>query len=318
MAELEAYFAQRIDEILDLLHQLVEIESPSTDKTAVDRIGAFVAQLARGIGAEVSIVPHEQQGNQVLARWGNGSGQFLVLCHLDTVWPFGTLRQRPWRVENGRVFGPGCLDDKAGTAIVLTAMKGLRDLGITPVHPVTALFNSDEEIGSPASRHLITREAAQAKLVLCMEPSLPDGSLKVQRKGTARYTITALGQSAHSGANHEQGINAIEELAHQIVRIQGMTDYDAGTTVNVGSVRGGTRANVVPDQAQIDVDVRLPTKKEGERMVAAIKALEPVLPGARLHIEGGRDRPPRAANGPAGRSPISLVSSNSNFGIITA
>lgn len=290
--------------MLDLLGRLVEMESPSTDKAATDRVAGFVADLAGRLGARVTVVPQERWGNHVVARWNGGEEVvgpgFLLLCHLDTVWPVGTLAERPWQVAADRATGPGCYDDKAGAVIILTALKGLGELGVSPKHPVTVLFNSDEEVGSVSSRPLIEAEAAKARVVFCVEPARPNGALKVWRKGTGRYTITVWGRAAHAGADHEKGINAIEELAHQILRLQRMTDYDRGTTVNVGWVQGGTRANVVPDQAQARVDVRVRTALEGERIATALTALEPVLPGARLAVTGGMSRPPM------GESPTTL------------
>jgi glutamate carboxypeptidase len=276
------------------------MESPSTDKAAVDRVARFVAERARAAGAEVTVLPQERWGDHLLARWGDGAGGFLLLCHLDTVWPVGTLAERPWRVEGEQAFGPGVYDDKASAAIILAALEGLQALGLAPRHPVTVLFNSDEEVGSPSSRPLIEAEAARARVVFCVEPARPDGALKVWRKGTGRYTVTALGRAAHAGADHEKGVNAIEELAHQVLRLQAMTDYGAGTTVNVGRIEGGTRANIVPDRAQVRVDVRVKTMAEWERISAAIAALQPVLPGARLVVEGGMSRPPMEA------SPVTL------------
>jgi glutamate carboxypeptidase len=302
MTDLRMYFSQRTEELLDLLRRLVELESPSTDKAATDRIGRFVAQIAREAGASVTLVPQERWGDHVLARWGEGEGGFLLLCHLDTVWPVGTLAERPWRVEGGKAFGPGCLDDKASAVVVLAALRGLADLGLAPSRPVTALFNSDEEVGSRSSRSLIEAEAARAGVVFCVEPATPDGSLKVWRKGTARYVVTALGKAAHSGADHDKGINAIAELAHQVLRLQGMTDYALGTTVSVGWVQGGTRTNIVPDRAEARVDVRVQTVVEGNRMVAAFDGLQPVVPGARLTVEGGLSRPPME------ESPVTLES----------
>jgi len=302
MADLISYFSRRTDGILDLLRQLVEIESPSTDKAAADRIARFVARIAGEAGASVTITRRERRGDHVLARWGGGEGEkgLLLLCHLDTVWPLGTLAERPWRVEGDRAYGPGSLDNKASAAIILMAIKGLQDLGISPSRPVTFLFNSDEEIGSRSSRSIIEAEATRAVVVFCMEPALPNGSLKVWRKGTGLYTITALGQAAHSGADHDKGINAIEELAHQILRVQGMTDYQAGTTVSVGRVQGGTRTNVVPERARAQIDVRVQTVAEGHRLSKNIEALQPVLAGARLVIEGGLSRPPME------KSPLTL------------
>ncbi|HDQ73680.1 MAG TPA: M20 family peptidase, partial [Chloroflexi bacterium] len=283
MLEILHYFVeQHQDEMLDLLQQLVEIESPSTDKAATDRVARFVAQVAREAGADVTFVPQEAYGDHLLARWGTGDDGFLLLCHLDTVWPVGTLAERPWRVEGERAIGPGSMDNKASAAIILSAMQGLQDLGRTPCRPVTMLFNTDEEIGSHSSRALIEQEAQRAGVVFCIEPALPDGSLKVWRKGTGSYTITARGRAAHAGADHAKGVNAIEELAHQILLLQAMTDYVLGTTVSTGVVSGGTRSNVVPDWAEVVVDLRVRTVTEGQRIVAAIERLQPVLPGARL------------------------------------
>lgn len=300
MPDLIDFFARRASAALDLLRGLVEMESPSTDKAAVDRVVRYVAERARAAGAEVTLIPQERWGDHLLARWGDGEGRFLLLCHLDTVWPVGTLAERPWRVEGERAFGPGVYDDKASAAIILTALEGLQAMGLSPRYPVTVLFNSDEEVGSPSSRPLIEAEAARARVVFCVEPARPDGALKVWRKGTGRYVITALGRAAHAGADHERGINAIEELAHQVLRLQRMTDYEAGTTVNVGRIEGGIRANIVPDRASVRVDVRVKTAAEWERISAAIEALEPVLPGARLMVEGGMSRPPMEA------SPVTL------------
>lgn len=292
MADLRVYFAQRIGPMLGALRQLVELESPSTNRAAVNRLVHVVAEMVQGIGGAVSSVPGQRWGDHLVCRWGEGPGGFLVLAHLDTVWAVGTLRRRPWHVEDGRAYGPGSLDDKAGVVIALAALSGLRELGLSPRRPVTVLFNTDEEVGSPSSRQLIEEEARRAGVVFCMEPALADGGLKVWRKGTGRYEVIAHGRAAHSGSDHALGVNAIEELAHQIVRLQQMTDYTVGTTVNVGRVRGGTRTNVVPDRAQAVVDVRVETAAEGERIDRAIRSLQPVLPGARLEIRGGLSRPP--------------------------
>ncbi|RME39976.1 MAG: M20 family peptidase [Thermoflexia bacterium] len=299
-AALLSWFEAHTSQILDLLRQLVELESPTTDKAATDRLARFVAQRAQETGARVEFDPQPQRGDHLLATWGEDGEGFLLLCHLDTVWPVGTLAERPWRVEGNRAFGPGCYDDKASAAIILTALEGMRELGLAPRYPVRALFNSDEELGSDTSRARIEQEARRARVVLCMEPARPDGALKVWRKGTGRYVITAYGRAAHAGADHERGINAIEELAHQVLRLQRMTDYRVGTTVNVGWIQGGIRTNIVPDRAQIRVDVRACTAVEMARVDAAIRSLRPVLPGAQLEVEGGMSRPPMKA------SPVTL------------
>ncbi len=286
------WFEAHTSRILDLLRRLVELESPSTDKAATDRIARFVAEVAQGMDARVEWDPQTQRGDHLLATWGKDGDGFLLLCHLDTVWPIGTLAERPWRVEGDRALGPGIYDDKASAAIILTALEGMRELGLVPRYPVRALFNSDEELGSDTSRARIEWEARRARVVFCMEPARPDGALKVWRKGTGRYVLTAYGRAAHAGADHERGINAIEELAHQVLRLQQMTDYTVGTTVSVGWIQGGIRTNIVPDQAQIRVDVRARTAAEMARIDAAIRSLRPVLPGARLEVKGGMSRPP--------------------------
>ncbi|MCJ7739474.1 MAG: M20 family metallopeptidase [Anaerolineae bacterium] len=293
MIDLVSYFAERRGIILDMVRQMVEVESPSLDKRAVDRMAELMVHMAEQAGGRVSLERREDGGNHVVARWGGEGPGFLVLSHIDTVFPVGTLAERPWCVEGNEAFGPGAYDTKSGAAITLSALSGLADLGVALKYPVTAIFNSDEEIGTLSSRALIKEEAAKARVVLVMEPGdPPDGALKIWRKGVGIFTVTAIGRSAHAGAAHRQGINAIEEVAHQILKIQAMTDYELGMTTSVDVVRGGQRTNVVPDRAQIQVDVRVTTKAEGERMAAAFKGLQPVLPGARLIVEGGMNRPP--------------------------
>jgi glutamate carboxypeptidase len=181
---------------------------------------------------------------------------------------------------------------KGGIVIVLTALAGLRTLNRWPERPITAVFNSDEELGSQTSRALIEAEAHKSDLVLVLEPSLADGSVKTSRKGTGRIVVTASGVAAHAGAAHNEGINAIEELSHQILAIQQMTDYARGTTVNVGRVRGGGRTNVVPDWAKIWADLRVTTPEEGQRVLNQLEKLTPKLPGASIRVDGTLSRPP--------------------------
>ena len=295
MRDLVRYYTERERDLLEMLRILVEMESPSSDKAAVDRLGIHVAELARAAGAQVTALAGGHYGDHLVCRWGEGEGGILLLAHLDTVWSVGTLSQRPWRVSEGRAFGPGCLDDKAGVVVALAALAGLKALGRLPRRPICLFLNSDEEVGSRSSRARIEAEARRATVVFCLEPALPTGGLKVWRKGTGRYVVTARGRAAHSGSDHAKGVNAILELAEQIVRLQAMTDYRVGSTVNVGWVRGGTRTNVVPDHAQARVDLRVQTADEGRRMDALIRALQPVLPGARLEVSGGLSRPPMEA-----------------------
>jgi len=288
-------FAARNADLVALLKRLVEIESPTTDKASVDRVGAVVSEELRQLGATVTIHETAAAGDQVLGRWdptGQDEVGILVLCHMDTVYNLGTLASQPCREVDGRLMGPGTMDMKGSIAMLLTALRALREAGQWPARPLTALFTSDEETGSDTSRELIETLARRAELVLCLEPCLPDGSLKTWRKGVGDFEITVRGKAAHAGADHERGRNAIEELAHQIVAVQKLTDYDKGTTVNVGVVAGGSRSNVVPDLARAYVDLRVMTPAEGDRITAWMQQLQPMLAGTSIEVTGGLNRPP--------------------------
>jgi len=300
--ELIEYFAARQNETVTLLRQLVELESPSESKPALDRLGQFIAAQLHDVGATVEVVPQTTAGDHLIATFGGAnavpsapavhSGPIVTLCHIDTVWPLRTLATMPWREEDGKLRGPGVYDMKASTAMLLTVLRYFRNTQTQPSHLLRMLFTTDEETGSATSRALIEAEAKNAALVLCLEPALANGALKTFRKGTGDFIVTAYGRAAHAGADHAKGVNAIEEIARQVMALHQMTNYELGTTVNVGVVSGGTVSNVVPDRAQIEVDIRVSTMAEGERMVKTILNLEPQLPGARLKVTGGLNRPP--------------------------
>ncbi|MCX6029808.1 MAG: M20 family metallopeptidase [Chloroflexi bacterium] len=285
-------FVQQTPAIVGLIRRLAEIESPSTDKAAVDRVGAVVAEELRRLGAAVAVDKQMTAGNNVVGRWGAGSGGILLLCHMDTVWEVGTLARRPVRVEDGRLYGPGVYDMKAGIALALTALRMLRERGGWPARPVTVLCTSDEETGSHGSRALIEQLARDATLVLVLEPATATGALKTARKGTGEIELVARGRSAHAGVDHALGRNAIEELAHHILAAQRLTDYAAGTTVSVGRVSGGTRTNVVPDAARAEADVRVAVPAEAERLARWAESLQPVLEGASVKATLTINRPP--------------------------
>ncbi len=289
MNSLMNYFGHQLSSMTAFLEHIVRLESPTTNKAAIDRLGTFLAEEVRNLGAEVTLERQAGAGDHVVARWGRGDGQVLILCHMDTVWDIGAL---PLRYEDDRLYGPGAYDMKGGITIAISALRGLRELGLWPPLPITLLFTSDEERGSRTSRALIEAEAQRSRLVLCMEPALSNGALKTRRKGTGLFRVTAYGRAAHAGADHEKGINAIEELAHHVLALQRLTDYTVGTTVSVGRIEGGTRSNVVPDKAWMWVDVRVANGAESERLTQAIRNLKPVLPGARLEVHGGMSRQP--------------------------
>jgi glutamate carboxypeptidase len=288
-----AYLRSHQEEMVALLSQLVEMESPSDDKASLDRLSTFLAGQLRALGAQVTTLPQAEAGNHILARWGIGAGGVLLLCHMDTVWPIGTLAECPLRLEDGKLYGPGALDMKGGIVNALWAMRVLRKLEIFPALPVTLLLTSDEETGSRTSRSTIEAEAVKHDAVFVLEPAQPPhGSLKTRRKGVGAYQVTVTGRPAHAGVDHEKGINAIEELAHQILAIQRFTDYQAGTTVNVGLAEGGTRSNVVPGRAWVRVDVRVVNADEAARLEAKMQSLKPHLAGAVVEVSGGVGRPP--------------------------
>lgn len=281
-----------------LLKRLVETESPSHEKAAVDRVGAIVAKEARARGAQVEIIPNPETGDHILARFPPSdaavslppSVPILLLCHMDTVFPLGTIEKFPYREEDGKIFGPGTLDMKAGIVIALAAIEEARQSGLK--RPVTLLCTSDEETGSRTSRQHIERLAKEAGLVLVLEGGLVDGALKTWRKGVGEFWVRTKGRAAHSGGDHEKGRNAIEEMAHQVIAIQKLTDYSKQTTLNVGVIRGGTVSNVVPEKAVIQVDVRVMQPGEWERLETEMNKLKPVLDGTSIEISGGLNRPP--------------------------
>jgi len=303
-------FDARTPDMLALLKQLVETESPSHNKAAVDRVGVLVAEECRRLGAEVEIHTRTETGNLVEARFSlslslhpdgytsqkeSGAKGILLLAHMDTVFPLGTLEKMPFYEKDDRVFGPGVSDMKGGIVVALTALAAVLENG-SLAHPVTALFTSDEEIGSRTSQALIEKLAAESGLVLVLEPGMVDGSVKTWRKGVGEFTVRVRGRAAHAGGDHEKGRNAIEEIAHQILAIQKMTDYPKGTTLNVGVIQGGIASNVVPDEASIEVDLRVMQPGEAEHISAALHALRPVLDGTSLEVTDGSYRPPMPFN----------------------
>jgi glutamate carboxypeptidase len=283
-------------DLKSLLKLLVETESPSHDKAAVDRVGAIVAEEARKLGAQVEAIPNQETGDHVLARFHpsalslHPSKPILLLCHMDTVFPLGTIRKIPFREADGKIFGPGTLDMKAGIVIALAAIEQAQTSGLN--RPVTLLCTSDEEIGSHTSREHIERLAKESTLVLVLEGGLMDGALKTWRKGVGEFWVRTRGRAAHSGGDHEKGRNAIEEMAHQVIAIQKLTDYSKQTTLNVGMIQGGTVSNVVPEEASIQVDVRVMQPGEWERLESEMSKLKLVLDGTSIEIAGGLNRPP--------------------------
>jgi len=287
MQELLRECRQQLPEALALLDKLVSLESPSLDKELTDQLVRFIGARFADIGGDVEFIPAEKFGTHLLVRFQASSrDRILLLGHTDTVWPAGEIVKRPFKIESGRATGPGVFDMKAGIVLMWMALRALKE------RPVTVLLTSDEEAGSTSSRNWIEAEAGKSRAVLVLEPSLPGGALKTARKGVGRFTVKAIGRAAHAGIDPERGVNAIEEISRQILKLQNMTDPVRGTTVTVGVVQGGTRSNVIPADAAADVDVRIASLEEAERVATMIRALTPELAGARLEVRGGITRPP--------------------------
>jgi glutamate carboxypeptidase len=288
ISELENY----LPDAISLLEKLVLHESPTTSKESVDKLGQFIAQVLHDGGAAVTQFPQTDKGDHWLGVWGESDGGILMLTHIDTVHPPGTLRQMPWRSDGERIYGPGVLDMKASIAMAVTALRALREASRMPAKRISLLCTSDEEMGSHTSREIIIDAAEAHDLVLCLEPALPDGSLKTWRKGTSDYEVRTLGTASHAGAAPELGVNAIHEMLSQLQSIVNLADPGQETTVNVGIISGGTRTNVIPDQCEAKIDVRTKTIAESDRISRHMDSLRPVLAGAEIIVSGGVNRPP--------------------------
>lgn len=283
----------RHEQTLMTLKRLVEFESPSSEKEAVDKLIDFLQEEIEKRGGTTERLPQEEFGDLLIGRFGSGDAKPLfVMTHVDTVWPLGTIERLPWRIEGNRAFGPGIYDMKVSAAMMLTALDIIADLG-ADLRPVVWMINTDEEVGSPVSRPVLEDLARQSELVLCLEPPVPpEGALKTERKGVGMFTMTVEGRAAHAGADHAEGISAIEEMARQIQWLHGLTDYERGTTVNVGVVNGGTKRNVVAAQADALIDLRVTTLAEADRVVPMILGAQAHLPGATVRVDGELNRPP--------------------------
>jgi glutamate carboxypeptidase len=284
----------RRGELIESLRTIVEQESPSDDKAALDGLSRVIASRLQRLGGAVDLVPNAIGGEHVRARFGGQSGTkpALVLGHYDTVWPIGTLATMPFRVDGPKAFGPGVYDMKASLVLIEAALGAIASTGATMPRPLVVLFTSDEEIGSLRSRDLIEDEARKCEFTLVVEPPLANGALKTWRKGTGLFTLTVEGRAAHSGVEPEKGRSAVVELAHQILAIQALQRPELGTTLNVGVVTGGSATNVVPAHATARIDARVSTMAEAARLEAALKELKPVTPDVSLTLTGRIKRPP--------------------------
>lgn len=292
--ELLQYYRSQLKESVDLLAALVSLESHSHDKPGIDRLAEFLAGEFQTRGAVVEVLREPVRGNVLKAIWRGkkGAPPVMMLGHLDTVWPRGSVADSPLRIQDGKAYGPGVFDMKSGILLCLLLCQVFKAKKIEPVRDVVFLFTSDEEIGSRAGLPYLEAAARNCRAVLCLEPSLPGGKVKTFRKGVGEFQIRVRGVPAHAGVDHQKGANAILELSRLVVKLHGFTDYDRGITVNVGKIRGGTASNVVAAEAEADVDFRVPTVADGHWLGEQIRGLKPCDPRCVLDIEGGMNRPP--------------------------
>jgi glutamate carboxypeptidase len=286
----------RRDQFLSVLESLCRAESPSLDAHRQQAVHAVLAANLDALGYAVRELPGTRSGGHLYARprrRHRGAGVQLLLGHYDTVWPVGTLATMPFGFEGDRARGPGVYDMKGGLAQIIVALASLRGLGIEPELTPVVLVNADEEVGSRESGRYVRRLARIADRALVLEPSLGiEGRLKTERKGVARNPVVVHGRAAHAGLDPGAGASAILELSHVIQALFALNDPARGITVNVGTIDGGLRPNVVAAASRAVVDVRTRSAADAERVDASIRQLQPVTPGTSLSIEGGPGRPP--------------------------
>ncbi|HEY7790966.1 MAG TPA: M20 family metallopeptidase [Vicinamibacterales bacterium] len=281
--------------LLDTIEALARLESPTTEKTAVDRCGAELAARLRAIGAAVTLLPRERAGDLVRAEitpQAPSAAPILILGHFDTVWPVGQLARMPCEVHDGRLSGPGVFDMKAGIALAMLAVRALQMLVPDRRRPIVMLWTTDEEVGSASSREVLEDEARQSAAVLVLEPSLPGGAVKTARKGCGHFEVAVTGVAAHAGLEPLRGASAVAELAHQILRINAFQDLERGVHVNVVRANGGLQSNVIPEHAHALVDVRVPTSQAWGELAASFAELKPIDFRTSLDCRGVLNRPP--------------------------
>lgn len=288
MTDLLPYFQTQLQEMVDLLTTLISYETPTRDKVHVDKLGAFLENQFRDLGASsVTRFPQTEVGDLLLAKWNEDAPgkPIMFLIHIDTVWALGTLAERPTRIgDDGKLYGPGAIDMKGGITVVLAALRGLKQRGEMPNRPIWVLMTTDEEVGSIYSHDIIEETAKQAGLVLVMEPATQEEALKTWRKGIATYRLDIEGLPSHAGNAPEKGINAITEFAQQVMKLHALNDYKRGTSVSVTMVEGGSATNVIPAKVTAFVDTRSMTMQAWEDTYETMTSLEPFVPGAKVTV----------------------------------
>jgi glutamate carboxypeptidase len=283
------FLTPRLPEILDQLANLSMMDCGTYDKAGVDAVGQLIRARTEAAGAAVEISLDEKLGDSFVARWqGKGTARLLLVGHLDTVYPLGWPKDHPFHIDGDRAHGPGAADMKGGLLSGLYALDALRSAGFTNFAEIAFVFNSDEEIGSPSSTPFIRRLAEGRDAVLVLEPGRANGNIVSARKGMGTFELAVTGQSAHAGVDPEKGRSAVLELAHQTIAFHALADLPAGISVNVGTVNGGMRPNVVAAEASARIDLRARTVEDLERTIAAMQAsaAAPTVHGTTVTLSG--------------------------------
>lgn len=293
------YLKRSESDMLLLLEQLVNIDSGSTDKAGIAKIAALLSSKYEALGFEIETIPQKAQGDHlVLSRINSSQPEIMIVAHMDTVFPEGTVKDRPFSMQGGRAYGPGVIDMKASHVTLLYALTSISLKNPELLNNIVVLLTSDEEIGSPTSRKLIEKHTEGKKYALIMEPARQDGSLVTARRGSGVFALTVKGKAAHAGIEPERGRSAIEELAQKIVKLHALTDYKKGISVNVGLIEGGVTVNTIAPSASASVDVRISKNEQAIWLEKKISEIceHPDVEGTTIELKGGIDRPPMVKN----------------------
>jgi glutamate carboxypeptidase len=293
------FLQQHENDMINLIEKLVNIDSGSDYKKGVDQIGKILQEIYKQLGFNVKIDKQKKYGNHLIIQHKEANNpDIIILAHMDTVFPKGTAKQRPFHIIGGRAYGPGVIDMKSSLVTLLYALNALIETGQTGYKNVQLLLTSDEEIGSISSKNLIEKYAQGKKYALVMEPARKDGSLVTARRGKGNYTLIVKGRAAHSGIEPEKGRSAIEELAHKIIQLHELSDPQQGITVNVGLIEGGSSANTVSDHAEAQIDIRISAMEQAESLEVKIEEICSTtdVKGTEISLEGKFNRPPMEKN----------------------
>lgn len=293
------YLKKQEGNFLRVFNDIVSLESPSNDKSLNDKLADYLENLFNSV-CKVQRISQKDCGDNLRIEFSpkdhSDNGQIMILCHMDTVWDKGEIEKRPFTVEGNKILGPGVYDMKFGIVQAFFAIKAIAELNISIKNKVVVYINSDEETGSHYSSDYLKKEALDSKCVIVLEPSEESGFAKTERKGMFIYNLKCFGKSAHAGAFHQDGASAIKELANKILEIEALTDYTERVTSNVGIISGGSRVNVIPDQASASIDIRYPTIKKGLEIERFMNNLKPSVTGTSIELTLTNQRPPLEKN----------------------